>query len=187
VYDLAICPSTFNANIGNARVYGAESNVDYRITEGLTVQASMSYDDSKITSNKFQNPDYVVFPGERLPFVAYFNASANARYERPLSAALRGYAQFDIAYKGDTWSDLRATNPNGFARTLQPAYEISNLRLGVEAPGGRWTGEFYLSNLFDTNAVIFSNTGNYDRRQTTNLPRVIGLRASYRWGKKTAE
>jgi iron complex outermembrane recepter protein len=187
VYDLAICPSTFNANIGNARVYGAESNVDYRITEGLTVEASMSYDDSKITSNKFQNPDYVVFPGERLPFVAYFNGSANARYERPLSPALRGYAQFDIAYKGDTWSDLRATNPNGFARVLQPAYEISNLRLGVEAPGGRWTGEFYVSNLFDTNAVIFSNTGNYDRRQTTNLPRVIGLRASYRWGKKTTE
>jgi len=187
VYDLAICPSTFNANIGNARVYGAESNVDYRISDGLTVEASMSYADSKITSNKFQNPDYVVFPGERLPFVAYFNGSANARYERPLSPALRGYAQFDISYKGDTWSDLRATNPNGFGRVLQPAYEISNLRLGVEAPGGRWTGEFYVSNLFDTNAVIFSNSGNYDRRQTTNLPRVIGLRASYRWGKKTAE
>jgi len=187
VYDLAICPSTFNANIGNARVYGAESNVDYRITEGLTVEASMSYDDSKLTSNKFQNPDYVVLPGERLPFVAYFNASANARYERPLSSALRGYVQFDIAYKGDTWSDLRTSDPNGFGRTLQPAYEISNLRFGVQAPGGRWTGELYASNLFDTNAVVFSNTGNYDHRQTTNLPRVIGLRASYRWGKKTAE
>ncbi len=183
VYDLAICPSTFNANIGDARILGAESNVNYRILEGLTVAASMSYTDSKLTSNKFENPDYVVFPGERLPFVAYFNSSANARYERPVSAALRGFVQFDIAYKGDTWSDLRAVDLHGFARTLQPAYEISNLRLGVEAPGGRWTGEFYVSNLFDTNAVIFSNTGNYDHRQTTNEPRVIGLRASYRWGK----
>ena len=40
VYDLAICPTTFNANLGNARIYGAESNIDYKVTEGLTVQVS---------------------------------------------------------------------------------------------------------------------------------------------------
>jgi hypothetical protein len=40
-----------------------------------------------------------------------------------------------------------------------------------------------VSNLWNTNAVIFTNTGNYDHRQTTNEPRVFGLRASYRWGK----
>jgi len=183
VYDLAICPSTFNANIGDARVYGAESNVNYLITEGLTLEASLSYTDSELTSNKFQNSDYVVFPGERLPFVPYFNYSVNTRYERPVSSRLRGFVQFDIAHKGDAWSDLRAVDVHGFARTLQPAYEISNLRFGLETPSGRWTAELYVSNLFDTNAVIFSNTANYDHRQTTNEPRVIGLRANYRWGK----
>jgi outer membrane receptor protein involved in Fe transport len=186
VYDLAICPATFNANIGDARVYGAESNVNYRVTEGLTLQGSLSYDDSKLTSDKFENPNFVVFAGERLPFVPYFAYSANARYERPVTPALRGYVQFDISHKGDTWSDLRAVDVHGFGRTLQPGYEISNLRLGVEAPGNRWTAELYVSNLFDTNAVIYSNTANYDHRQTTNEPRVIGLRASYRWGKATS-
>ena len=183
VYDLAICPVTFNANIGNARIYGAESNVDYLITEGLNVQASFNYDDSRLTSDSYYNPNYIVYPGERLPYVPYFNYSANARYERPLSASLRGFLQYDVAHKGDMWSDLRVVDEHGFARSLQPAYEISNLRLGLETPGGRWTTEFYISNLWNTNAVIFTNTGNYDHRETTNEPRVFGLRASYRWGK----
>lgn len=183
VFDLAICPSTFNANIGDARIYGAESNINYQVTRALSLQASMSYNDSRLTSDNYQNANYVVFPGERLPYVPYMDYSANARYEVPLRGTLRGYAQFDIAHKGDMWSDLRAVDRHGFARVLQPAYEISNLRLGLESPGGRWTGELFVTNLFDTNAVIFTNTGNYDHRQTTNEPRVIGLRASYRWGK----
>jgi iron complex outermembrane recepter protein len=81
------------------------------------------------------------------------------------------------------WSDLRVTNANGFGRSLQPAYDISNLRLGIQAPNDRWTAEVYATNLFDKNAIIYTNTSNYDHHNTTNLPRVIGLRLSYRWGK----
>jgi len=183
VFDLAICPTTFNANIGNARIYGVESNVDYLVTEALSVQASLNYDDSKLSSDSFYNANYVVYPGERLPFVPYFNYSANVRYQRPVNPSLRGFVQYDIAHKGDMWSDLRVVDSHGFGRTLQPAYEISNLRLGLETADGSWTTEFYVSNLWNTNAVIFSNTGNYDHRQTTNEPRVLGLRANYRFGK----
>jgi iron complex outermembrane recepter protein len=183
VFDLAICPSGFNANLGDAHIYGAESNIDYKIAEGLSVQISGSYNDSHLISNTYQNPNYVVVPGERLPYVPYFNYSANARYEKPMGPAWTGYVQYDIAHKGDMWSDLRVSNPNGFARSLQPAYAISNLRFGIQAPNAHWTAEAYISNLLNTDAVIFTNTGNYDRRETTNEPRVFGLRLSYRWGK----
>jgi iron complex outermembrane receptor protein len=183
VFDLAICPSTFYANLGDAHIYGVESNIDYKITNGLSVQLSGSYNDSHLVSNTYYNPDYVVVPGERLPYVPYFSYSANARYERTLAPALKGFVQYDIAHKGDMWSDLRATDRHGFGRTLQPAYEISNLRFGIQAPSDRWAAELYVSNLWNTNAVIFTNTGNYDRRQTTNQPRVFGLRVNYRFGK----
>jgi outer membrane receptor protein involved in Fe transport len=66
---------------------------------------------------------------------------------------------------------------------LQPSYEISNLRFGVDSAEDRWGVETYVSNLFNTRAVIFTNTGNYDHRQTTNLPRVFGVHLSYRFGK----
>jgi iron complex outermembrane recepter protein len=96
---------------------------------------------------------------------------------------VKGFFQCDIAHKGDMWSDLRAIDKHGFARSLQPAYEISNLRLGVESPSDRWAAEAYVSNLFDKNAIIYTNTGNYDHRDTTNEPRVFGVRLKYRWGK----
>jgi outer membrane receptor protein involved in Fe transport len=183
VFDLNICPTSFNANLGDARIYGVESNVDYKVTDGLSVQVSGSYNDSRLVTNTYYNVNYVVVPGERLPYVPYFSYSANARYEIPIGPDLKGYAQYDIAHKGDMWSDLRAVNKHGFARSLQPAYEISNLRFGVKGPNDHWTAEVYISNLFNKDAVIFTNTGNYDRRQTTNEPRVLGLRLSYRWGK----
>ncbi len=33
------------------------------------------------------------------------------------------------------------------------------------------------------NAIMYTNTGNFDLRQTTNEPRVYGLRVNYRFGK----
>jgi outer membrane receptor protein involved in Fe transport len=183
VFDLNICPTSFNANLGDARIYGVESNIDYKVTDGLSVQVSGSYNDSHLVTNAYYNVNYVVVPGERLPYVPYFSYSANARYEKPIGPALKGYVQYDIAHKGNMWSDLRAVNKHGFAHSLQPAYEISNLRFGVKDPNDRWSAEAYISNLFNKDAVIFTNTGNYDRRQTTTEPRVFGLRLSYRWGK----
>jgi iron complex outermembrane receptor protein len=73
---------------------------------------------------------------------------------------------------------------HGFGRSLQPAYNISNLRFGIQAPNDHWSAEAYVSNLLNKDAVVFTNTGNYDHRQTTNEPRVFGLRLSYRYGKE---
>ncbi len=52
--------------------------------------------------------------------------------------------------------------------------------------GGEWLAEFYITNLANKNAIIYTNTGNFDLRQTTNEPRVYGLRLSYRFGKQTS-
>ncbi len=72
VFDLAIDPVTFNANIGNARVYGIESNIEYRPIHGLTLTLAANYNNSTLTSNAYDNPEFVVTPGQRLPFVPYF-------------------------------------------------------------------------------------------------------------------
>jgi len=45
--------------------------------------------------------------------------------------------------------------------------------------------ELYCTNLADKNAIVYTNTGNFDLRYTTNEPRVIGLRLAYRFGKDT--
>jgi outer membrane receptor protein involved in Fe transport len=184
IYDVNICaPSSFNVNVGDARIYGVESNVDYKLSENLSLQAAGSYTDSHLISSPYATFEANV--GERLPYVPYFSWSANLRYEHPLGKVLRGYAQFDIAHKGDMWNDLHVAGSNGFPRILQPSYTIMNLRFGLNPEGSHWLTEFYITNLADKNAIVYSNTGNFDLRQTTNEPRVYGLRLNYRFGKET--
>ncbi len=91
-----------------------------------------------------------------------------------------------MAHKGDMWNGLNPNDVNtGLPRILQPAYTIMNLRFGLNPEGGRWLAELYCTNLTDKNAIVYSNTGNFDLRLTTNEPRVIGLRLNYRFGKET--
>jgi outer membrane receptor protein involved in Fe transport len=72
----------------------------------------------------------------------------------------------------------------GLPRILQPPYTLMNVRIGVNpADDERWLAEFYITNLTDKNAIVYSNTGNFDLRLTTNEPRVYGVRLSYRFGK----
>jgi outer membrane receptor protein involved in Fe transport len=184
IYDVNICaPSSFYVNVGGARIYGVESNVDYKLNENWSLQAAGSYTDSHLISSPYATFEPNV--GERLPYVPYFSWSWNLRYEHPLATGLRGYAQIDMAHKGDMWDDLHVAGSNGFPRILQPDYSILNLRLGLNPDGGHWLTEFYITNLTDKNAIIYSNTGNFDLRQTTNEPRVFGLRLNYRFGKET--
>jgi iron complex outermembrane recepter protein len=184
IYDVDVCaPSSYYVNVGNARIYGVETNIDYKVNDNWSVQAATSYTDSHIISSPYA--DFQGNIGERLPYVPYLSWSWNVRYEHPLIKDLRGYAQFDISHKGDMWNDFHIEGSNGFPRILQPSYSIMNLRMGLNPEGGHWLAEFYITNLADKNAIIYSNTGNFDLRETTNEPRVYGLRLNYRFGKET--
>ncbi len=184
IYDASLCPSSsFYVNVGNARIKGVESNAQYAPNDALSFQAAMNYNDAHITSSPYESFQSEV--GERLPFSPYFSWSANARYQTPVSSNMKGYGQIDVAYKGDMWNDLHAGGANGFPRILQPGYAIMNVRFGLNPDNGRWLAELYCENLADKNAIVYSNTGNFDLRETTNQPRTYGLRLNYRFGKET--
>jgi outer membrane receptor protein involved in Fe transport len=160
-----------------------ESNVKYQPNSFWSMELSASYNDSRITSDNFANQYFVVKPGERLPYVPYFDWSGNVRYEKPINNALHGYVQYDVAHKGDMFNSLQETGSNGLPYVLQPGYTLMNLRFGLNQVNEHWTAELYITNLTNKNAVIYTNEGNFDLRQTVNEPRVFGLRMSYRFGK----
>jgi outer membrane receptor protein involved in Fe transport len=188
LFDPGLCPSSsFNANIGNARVYGMESDIKYQPNAFLSMDLSASYNDSRIQTNTFENASFQVTPGERLPYVPYFNWSYNVRYEAPIKDALRGYVQYDVSHKGDMWNTLQSNGSNGLPHVLQPGYSVMNLRFGVNQTAERLTTELYITNLLNKNAVIYTNEGNFDLRETVNEPRVFGVRLSMRFGGKGGE
>ncbi len=184
IYDFDICaPSSFSVNVGDARVRGAETNAEFKLSRNWSVQAAASYTDSHLTSSPYANFQQNV--GERLPFVPYLSYSWNVRYDHPIGGNITGYIQLDSAYKGDMWNDLHVIGSHGIPRVDQPPYAITNLRIGLNPEGGHWLAEFYIRNLTDKNAIIYANNGNFDLRETTNEPRVVGLRFNYRVGKET--
>jgi iron complex outermembrane recepter protein len=183
IFNPGVCASSsFNDNIGDARVYGMESEVKYQPNAYFSFDINASYNDSRVKTNLF-SAVLDVNPGERLPYVPYFDWSANARYEHPIRDALKGYVQYDIAHKGDMWNTLEEDGSNGLPRVLQPGYSVMNLRFGLNQTDEHWTGELYVTNLTNKNAIIYTNEGNFDLRQTVNEPRVFGVRLSYRFGK----
>jgi iron complex outermembrane recepter protein len=153
---------------------------------GLTLTLAGSYNDSRLTSDIYNNPEFIATPGQRLPFVPYFKGSATARYEWNLGPKYSAYGQIDGSRTGDMWSDLNTSDLSETSRELQPAYTLGNVRLGLNNAQDGWGVEAYVSNFGNTRAVVYINRYNYDGRETTNEPRVFGLRLKYRYGGKTS-
>jgi outer membrane receptor protein involved in Fe transport len=194
LYDAAITTlGSFNANVGDARIWGIESDLEARPTKRLTLTFSTAYNDSHLTSIKaFLNPsDQALFPiasGERLPYVPLFKATASARYDWPVGDSKTAFVQYDESHTGSMWSSLNLASSavSGLQqRYLQPAYDLGTFRFGLGGANEAWSVEGYLNNVADTHAVIYINTGNFDKRETTNPPRMFGVRVKYRFGKTT--
>jgi outer membrane receptor protein involved in Fe transport len=178
---IAVSPYGFQANIGDARIAGVESTLEWVPVDGLHLSFSGNYNDARLRSNEYQNPSFMVLPGERLPEAPLFNCSGVARYERHI-ASESTYAQIDVEHKGSMWNSLQVDQ-----RILQPEYSLINFRVGVVDAGGAWSAEGYITNLANKRAVVYEDTTGYDyypgisTPQLATPPRVIGLRVSYNW------
>ena len=136
IYDVDICPpSSFNVNVGDARIYGVESNIDYKINDNWSLQAAGSYTDAHLISSPYGD-----LPGQ-CRRAAALRAVLQLQRQRALRALPRRAScaatrSSTSAHKGDMWNDLHVAGSNGFPRILQPEYSLMNLRFGLN-PGGR--------------------------------------------------
>ena len=91
-----------------------------------------------------------------------------------------------MAHKGDMWNDLHVDRLQ-----RRPAHPAAGLHahesaLRPQSGGGHWLAELYVTNLTDKNAIVYSNTDNFDicgRRPTSRAP--SGCALNYRFGKET--
>lgn len=132
-------PFGFQANVGDARIAGVESTVEWVLIDGLHLSFSGNYDDARLRSDTYDSPTFMVLPGERLSEAPLFNSSAVARYERQISNE-RAYVQIDVEHKGSKWNALQTG-----ARILQPQYSLINLRIGLGDDPGAWRAEGYIT------------------------------------------
>jgi len=145
----AVAPTPPNVpylgNIGSAVSKGAELEIQARPTEALMFSLSGAYTDATYTAS---NAQIGITNGERIPTVPRFSGSAAVDYHWPITAAINGFAHFDVRYESD--------KPNGLASTDKgvyiPAYSLGNLRIGADFAEGT-TVTLFANNLWDTRDV----------------------------------
>jgi len=131
---------------------GAELNADWATPlSGLSLSGGVVYAFTNITEFGESLPLFAPNqattlnrPNNRLSFAPLWSGVASATYTVPLSGSLQFHVNVNEKYNSsyNTGSDL---DP----RKLQGAYGLVNARLGIGAPDGKWTVEFWGNNLAD--------------------------------------
>jgi outer membrane receptor protein involved in Fe transport len=201
---------TFGTNGQDFRVRGVETSVVALVTTGLTLQGAASWNQSKQTNSPAlidNNPSSVNFgkaitesckgavctplnnlfgpvggPSANSPPIQF---SLRARYEWTM-ASYNTFVQFGATHTGHSFTQAGA-NPslsaNGVNTTVlrfeNPAYSTYDMSAGVAKDA--WNAHLYVQNLSNSNASLFTNTGQFVVAETVVRPRVIGVKFGYKF------
>jgi iron complex outermembrane recepter protein len=181
-------------NIPRSRVYGAEGELVVKPFAGMTLGASLTYLNAKIT--EYTGVDYVGdtrnFGGRALPFAPQWNYSLNADYRHGMSNG--GVSFVGVSLDGHSSS---STIPGGDTITLPPApatrilpglvypfrtdaHATVDARVGYEASSGRWRvmlwGKNILNEYYWTNVVTASDFS----ARYAGLPATYGVTVGFK-------
>ena len=111
--------------------------------------------------------------------------SLRARYEWAM-ASYNSFVQFGATHTGHSYTQ-GGSNPSisagGINTTVlrfeNPAYSTFDASAGVSKDA--WNAHVYVQNLANSNASLFTNTGQFVVAETVVRPRVIGLKIGYKF------
>ncbi|MET0718396.1 MAG: TonB-dependent receptor [Pseudoxanthomonas sp.] len=190
-------------NANQARITGAEMELNWAATYNLNISGGAAFYDAKLTENfcGFTDddgnpvtdcPDPEAPDGTRLPVTPEFKGNLTARYNFDIGG-FQAYVQGGAVHVGQRTSDLRILE-RGILGEL-PSYTTADFSAGIAKDS--WALDLFISNAFDERAVIsrFTQCGEticgasgvvaeYPNGQiytVTNQPRTVGIRFSQKF------
>ena len=176
---------SFVTNGPKYRVRGLELQAVGRVTRGLTLMGSASWNSSELTNAPFlrqPNGATIVIPGIGSPFgepgsplaqSPAFQASARARYEFTVGD-YNAFWQIGGTHQSHSYSatgNIQAYD--------QPGFSTYDAAVGVSKDA--WTAQLYGQNLSNTRANLFENGNQFITAITINRPRTAGLKFGYKF------
>ena len=181
-------------NAGGAEVKGFEVELVARPSKTFSVNASLTYSDAKFTDYVTACPTVFVVSGtaatvcnasatpgqlfdasgEVLPGSPKYSVVLGANWEYPVTDRLTFDASGNLSFRSKT------QNAVGDKNTIQPAYEVVNLNLGIGDADGGWRVGGFVRNLFDVdfNSAILGlpfSDGGYVNWRTREAERTFGV------------
>lgn len=115
------------SQIAETEIWGAEIDINARVTDSLTLFAGAGFIEDEITDIDSQDPaDRADIIGNRIPFVPDYNISAGFQLNQPISDNLELIARGEYNRTGTIWYDQRNQ-----ANTEREPIDIVNARLGI--------------------------------------------------------
>jgi iron complex outermembrane receptor protein len=170
ITDFDISVITFTTNAADAEIQGFEGDLTWLATDGLTLAAAWSFNDTEMTRVP-PNVSDIAGVGSRLALAPDTQYHVSARYDWSANN-FAPYAQLVYAYTGDQYSSIVVDN-----RFLQQSYNTVDASFGLHMEN--WSLELFGENLTDERAQLFINSLDTDLRITTNRPRTFGLKVRY--------
>jgi iron complex outermembrane recepter protein len=169
-------------NIPKSKEDGAELSAQWRATSGLTLNAALTYLNSRVTSNFFNYSAYslgaadsINFKGERFPFTPKWSLQYGARYDWSLTNGLSAFVGADASYQSNTISQFGAEEAAAYDAPSQEikAYSLLNLTAGIQSADNRWRVELWGKNV--TNTYYWTTAVHY----SDGIIRLAGMPATY--------
>jgi iron complex outermembrane recepter protein len=179
----------FSTNGPNYQVRGAELQVVGRVTQGLTVQASTSYNNSKQTNSPDlinNNPHSSNFGKAITAVVNPYGTVGSPLADSPLSqwnmrvrdeipfGSYNGFWQIGVQHVGDSIS--AAGNLIAYD---QPSYTTYDAALGVSKDA--WYVQIFGQNLTSANASTSTTASQFVETETVLRPRIAGVKFGYKF------
>lgn len=168
-------------NIPKSRIYGAEADINFRVSSTLRIQASGSYLNAEVKNyTGFDNAfvaQLVDFSGSRLPYSPKFQGNGSITNDMPIGD---GNVMLFTSLYGSYQS--RSSSVLGDAQGFEiKAYGILGAKAGIHAADDQWAIEGYVNNLTNTYYWTSAQRQSETLVRYTGMPRTIGVRGSFKF------
>jgi len=138
-------------NAGKAKMKGVETDVNWRVTEGLSLIGSAAYTDAQLDEDYIPNPSNppAALRGDALPVTPKFKANLTGRYTWKM-ADYDAHVQASVVYTGAAYQDLRTADRAVTGK--MPQYTTVDMTAGLKKDN--WRFEAYAKNLFDSDGQL---------------------------------
>lgn len=171
--------------LGNAdaRYYGVEAELSYKLMPALEIGGSFGYNNSRFT-------DYpgctvalgstVNCKGSRPVYSPKWTANARVDLNQPIGSGLAILANAEWAYRSSqffsTWNhDVAAEVPV----YSEKGFSLANGFVGIGAEDGRWQALLWARNIFDKKYETFETAGQAGNLYFLGDPQTYGIRLSF--------
>jgi iron complex outermembrane recepter protein len=171
------CGYNYQANAGDAHIYGSEVEVNAMLAQGLVISVNAGYTHATLVTATVLNAG--ISPGSRIQDVPDWTSSQSIAYRHGMSNQLAFTARIENDYVGTRTDTTYAINH-------LPSYDLTQVRVGVESD--RWSAVLFAKNVFNERVLLNDvtmqaiNLPTYNR-VTVSQPLTVGIDLNYHFGR----